>query len=433
MMHIRSFFLFFGFCLSSLQTLKADPYWLNRSLQALTAVVVEDIFTPPVASRVYTYPQIAAYEVLCHKYPSLQPLAGQITHLPALPKPTQKADLSLAAQVAYIEVGKKLVYSEYKLQDFLDTEIMVWKKKNGNKTALLQASIDYGKQAAAHIIQWMQGDRYTYTRTLERYVLADSSGAWKPTAPEYMNALEPNWPLIRSMVADNPGYVRAIPNIPYSEEKTSAYYRNAMAVFEVSREQDSVKIKTALYWDDNPNTAVVNGHLTYFVHKIGPPGHWMAITSQSIYARKLSEDKAAELLAMVSIGLFEGFLSCWNEKYQSNAVRPETYIHRLIDARWMPLIETPPFPEYTSGHSVISASAASMLTHYMPKPHRFTDSTQLYLSLPPRSFPDYLSAAQEASVSRFYGGIHYMPSLDNGHLQGKEVAAYILGRIKTRR
>ncbi len=413
-------------------SVKADHHYLNRAHDALIAVVMEDIFTPPVASRVHVYPFVAAYEVLTHKYKHLKPLAGQISHLKTIPKPTDPlVNYSVAAQYAFIKVAQKLVYSEHLLGEFQEKENKLW-LVSGVTPAQLKASEQYASQVATHIIEWLSADNYTYTRTLERYVLADSTGAWVPTAPEYMNALEPNWPLMRSMVSDKSNYVRAIPNIAYSEDKSSEYYNNAMKLYTNSLRKDSAHIKTAIYWDDNPNTAVVNGHLTYFIHKISPPGHWLCITSQQTYAKKLSEDQIAELFAMVSISLYEGFISCWAEKYISNAVRPETYINRLIDSKWLPLIETPPFPEYTSGHSVISAAAASMLTHYMPTPHRFTDSTQMYLSLPPRSFSSYLAAADEASVSRFYGGIHYMPALDNGNKQGKEVTAYILSRLHTR-
>lgn len=412
-------------------SLSQDGY-LNRCNLELIKVNMEDIFSPPVASRIYVYPNIAAYEILCKKYKSLQPLAGQIKHLKPIPHPTASVDYSISAEVAFVSVAKKMIYSEYILEQFLQNELAIWSKKIKD-TSLLQQSILYGNQVSAHIIQWLGEDNYSHTRTLERYVLSDSLGAWKPTAPEYMNALEPNWSMIRSMMSENPGYVRAIPNIAYSEDKNSTFYKNAMAVYNEAKTNDSNHIKTALYWDDNPNTAVVNGHLTYFIHKISPPGHWLSIASQQIYAKKLNEEKSIELFAMLSIASFEAFISCWNEKYMSNSVRPETYINRLIDSKWLPLIETPPFPEYTSGHSVTSAAASSMMATFLPLPHVFTDSTQLYLGLPTRTFNSFQEASNEASLSRFYGGIHYMPALKNGEQQGREVAQYILKTLKTRR
>lgn len=406
---------------------------LVRANLKLTDALVEDVFSPPVASRIYVYPNIASYEVLCLQNSNLQTLSGQIPHFKSIPKPENaETNLSLAASLAFLHVAKKLVYSEYMMDSLMAEEIREAQSK-GMDESVAQASRMYAQQVAKHIIDWMNEDNYIYTRTLERYVLADSPGAWKPTAPEYANALEPNWPFMRSFVFNKSEYSKAIPNVAYSENKQSVYYKNALALYRNSQRKDSNHIKTALYWDDNPNTSVVNGHLTYFIHKISPPGHWMSITTQCIRERKLTEVQAAELLTMVSLSLYEGFLSCWTEKFKSNAVRPETYIHKLIDPVWKPLIETPPFPEYTSGHSVISAAAASMLTYYLPKPHAFTDSTQTYLSLPPRKYVSFLAAADEASVSRFYGGIHFMPALNNGNKQGRDVSAYILKKLHTRR
>ncbi|MBL7766278.1 MAG: vanadium-dependent haloperoxidase [Chitinophagaceae bacterium] len=403
--------------------------YLNRCNLKLLDVIMEDIFSPPVAGRIQVYSNIAAYEVLCLKYNTLHSLSRQITHLQAIPKPTKKIDYAVAAECAFIGVAKKLVYSEHLLDSFLNAEKRYWPKN----PALIQQSTAYAQTVTQYLFEWIKKDHYIETRTMQRYVLNDSLGAWKPTAPEYNNALEPNWPLIRSFVAPRSDYVKAIPNIPYSEDKTSLYYQNALAVYLSDQEKDSSKINTALYWDDNPNTAVVKGHATYFIHKVTPGGHWMKITAQALRKVKANEEQSAEVFTLVSIAIFEGFLSCWAEKFQSNSVRPETYINRLIDAKWLPLIETPPFPEYTSGHSVVSAAASSMLTHFFPKMYPVVDSSQMYLGLAPRTFKSFRDASDQASVSRFYGGIHYMPSLDNGALQGREVTGFILDKIKTRR
>jgi len=124
--------------------------------------------------------------------------------------------------------------------------------------------------------------------------------------------------------------------------------------------------------------------------------------------------------------MYEAFLSCWSEKYRSNALRPETYIHRLIDPNWKPYIQTPPFPEYTSGHSVLSGCCAQLLTQLIKGPYAFIDSTALINGLQPRKFNSFLEAANEASISRYYGGIHYKLALTQGIEQGKKIAQFIL-------
>ena len=392
---------------------------------------MEDLFTPAVASRVKVYPNVAAYEVLSKKGNRLHSFSGQLNGFPKIKPPVGKIDLSLSALFSFSTVAKKLVYSEYMLTDFENVEKKNWLKTKKD-TAMLNNSIRYGKQVAAEIILWMKGDKYDYTRTLSRYVLSDSLGAWIPTGPGYANALEPNWPILRSFVFDSLTLIKAIPNIPYSEDKNSVYYKNALKLYENSIHLDTAMKETAWYWDNNPNILRSDGHVNYFIHKVSPSGHWIRIAGQAIKNKKLDEFKSAEIYALLSLSIYEGFLSCWTEKFKSNALRPETYINRLIAPNWKSYIETPPFPEYTSGHSVISGASAAILTALVPQPYSFTDSSEMYINLPPRKFKSFNDAANEASISRFYGGIHYMPSLVNGAIQGREISAAILRKVKTR-
>jgi hypothetical protein len=111
-------------------------------------------------------------------------------------------------------------------------------------------------------------------------------------------------------------------------------------------------------------------------------------------------------------------------------MRPETYINRLISPQWKSYIETPPFPEYTSGHSVVSSASSTILSGLIKQPYAFTDSSEMYLNMPPRRFKSFREASNEASISRFYGGIHFMPSLTNGIIQGNAVGNFILSRFK---
>ncbi|MFM2224944.1 MAG: hypothetical protein RJA07_1146 [Bacteroidota bacterium] len=409
-----------------------DGSYLIRCNNKLIATVMEDLFVPPVASRVHVYPNIAAYEVLAMGNPQLISLSGQIKHLPKISSPHEKINYSIAAEEAFCVVAKKLVFSEYMIADFEKVEMTNWKLKLKDST-LVSHSIAYGKTAGAEIIGWMMKDNYTTVKTLQRYVIADSLGAWKPTSPDYANALEPNWPLMRPLVMDSASQIKPKPNAAYSEDKNSVYYKLATEVYEQSKKLDSIQKTIAWFWDCNPSISYPKGHVTYYVHKISPGGHWLNITAQACKRLHFDELKTAESYTLVAMGLYEGFLSCWTQKYIANSIRPETYINRLIDAKWSPLIQTPPFPEYTSGHSCISAASANILTALIPQPYSFIDSSEMYIDLPPRSFHSLLDAAAEASVSRFYGGIHFMPALNNGAEQGKAVANYILNHIHTRK
>ena len=132
---------------------------------------------------------------------------------------------------------------------------------------------------------------------------------------------------------------------------------------------------------------------------------------------------------MVTIGLFDGFISCWDEKYRSNYIRPETFINSRIDESWRPLLQTPPFPEYTSGHSVISTAAAVVLTKLFGDKVAIEDNSEVPYGLPVRSFNSFQSAADEAAMSRLYGGIHFREAIENGKLQGSNIGNCIATRL----
>ncbi|GDX53051.1 hypothetical protein LBMAG27_20980 [Bacteroidota bacterium] len=392
---------------------------------------MEDLFTPPVATRVHVYPNIAAYEVLCKKNKNMTSLAGQLKQFTEIPDATVTVDYSLSACVAFTTVAKKLVYSEFLINDFENSECTAWLKINNKDSALLKASIAYGRLAGQQVITYLLKDNYGYTRTLERYVLSDSLGAWQPTGPNYANALEPNWPIIRSMVFDSTNRIKSIPKCAYSEDKNSECYKLAMEVYNQSQHLDSTKKLIASFWDCNPNILRASGHFTYFEHRISPAGHWIGIACEAVKNLNLDEYKTAQVFTLTTLAEFEAILFCWTEKYAYNSIRPETYINRLIAPTWTPFIETPPFPEYTSGHSSISGAASTVLMLLIPQPYSFTDSTEMYIDLPARTFNSFKEAADEASISRFYGGIHFMPALNNGLKQGRELGSYLVAHLKT--
>jgi len=418
------------FFLASFPSYAGKENYLVRCNQKLVEVVMEDLFTPVVASRVTVYPNLAAYAVLVQKGKTLEPLEGKLHQFEKISEPKNKVDLSLSALFAFTTTAKKLIYSEYIFDEFEAKESRIWLAKNKKDTLLLRMSKEYGRQVAQEIIVWMKKDIYDYTRTLSRYVITDSAGAWIPTGPGYANALEPNWPLMRSFVFDSTTAINAIPNVKYSEDKSSEYYKNAFALYQQSQNLDTTKRLIAWYWDNNPNILKSDGHVNYFIHKVSPGGHWVRIACQAVKNRNLNEFQSAEVFTYLALGIYEGFLSCWIEKYKSNAMRPETYINRLISPQWKSYIETPPFPEYTSGHSVVSSASSTILTALIKQPYAFTDSSEMYLDMPPRKFKSLREASNEASMSRFYGGIHFMPSLNNGIIQGNEVGNFILGRFK---
>ncbi|GAB4427162.1 MAG: hypothetical protein OHK0039_45360 [Bacteroidia bacterium] len=417
------------------QAAAADPELYMKTVKHLTDIIVHDIFSPPVASRIYAYPNIAAYEVLVQQHPDYRSLAGQATGLTPVPQAdtTQTYCYPLAALQAFVTTSRSFVFSEEKL-DAYEAQMQQHFRDIGVPPAVLTRSIDYGKAVAAHIVRWSEGDNYKQTRTFARYTVDnDQPGRWAPTPPDYMDAIEPHWNKIRPFVIDSA--TQFVPPVPpaFDMDTASTFYKDMMHVYKISKNLDEEQKAIASFWDCNPFVTHHQGHVMFATKKITPGGHWIGITTIACRQAKTDLMGTAEAFTRVSIALADAFISCWDEKYRSNVIRPETVINRYIDEEWLPLLQTPPFPEYTSGHSVISAAAALTLTDLFGEPFPFVDSTEVEYGLPPRSFDSFIDASSEAAISRLYGGIHYLPAIDNGVSQGKKVGNYVVAHLETRK
>ena len=184
------------------------------------------------------------------------------------------------------------------------------------------------------------------------------------------------------------------------------------------------------FWDDNPFKLNVSGHLMFGTKKFSPPGHWMSIVG--IAAQKANADFPTTVVAFTktAIALFDAFIQCWDAKYQYNTVRPETVINKYIDPNWRPHLQTPPFPEYTCGHSTGSASAAEALTSVFGDNFSYTDTSELEFGIKSRSFKSFRDAALENNWARFYGGIHYHHSCLVSTELGAKVGSLVAQRLK---
>jgi hypothetical protein len=411
-----------------------DPEFLHRSLKMITDVIVHDIFSPPVASRIYAYASIAAYEAIIPQDPAFVSLAGQVNGLTEVPKPqpSQEYCFPLASVQAMFKVGRTLVFSEDKMDVFYK-QINQEFRDTGIPEDVYERSIEYGNQVADHILAWSSKDNYKQSRSFPKYSISNDPSTWKPTPPAYMDAVEPHWNKIRTFVIDSAAQFMPVPPTPFSADKKSQFYKEANEVFEIGNNLTDEEKSIAFFWDCNPFMMNVKGHVMFATKKISPGGHWINITAVASRKANLDFVHTAEAYAYVSIALIDGFISCWDEKYRSVLIRPESYINQYIDENWVPLLQTPPFPEYTSGHSVISNSAATVLTDLLGDNFAFTDSTEIEFGLTARSFTSFKQASEEAAISRVYGGIHYKPACEVGKSQGASVGQFILGKIRTRK
>jgi hypothetical protein len=296
-----------------------------------------------------------------------------------------------------------------------------------------ERSIAYGIAVADHIMAWSSKDNYKQSRSFPKYSIQSDPATWKPTPPAYMDAVEPHWNKIRPFALDSA--TQFIPARPtaFSIDKKSKFYEEAKEVYEVGKNLTEEQREISAFWDCNPFVMNVKGHVMFATKKISPGGHWMNITRVTCKMSNANMLQTAEAYVRVSVSLVDGFISCWDEKYRSRLIRPESYINQYIDENWVPLLQTPPFPEYTSGHSVISGSAAIALSGLFGEKFAFTDSTEMEYGMTARSFTSFLQASEEAAVSRLYGGIHYKPACENGKVQGRSIGSFIQNKIKTRK
>lgn len=409
-----------------------DPELFQNAMQNLTDIVVYDIFSPPVASRVYLYPTVAAYEIMALRYPDkYNSLVGQVKELMTIPKTTNDdVNHHLASLFAFNTVGKALIFSEDKMETFQEG-FEAKLDEFDVPGRVVKASKIYGDQVAAFILDWASKDMYNQTRTFPKYTIKEEDRYWKPTPPDYMDGIEPHWNEIRTMVIDSSNQFAPKDPLPFDLTKGSPFQMQLMEVFEVTNQLNEEQVEIAKFWDCNPYVTHHRGHAMFATKKITPGGHWIGITAIATRQAENTFDETINAYANVSIALFDAFISCWDEKWDTLIVRPETLINQYYDEEWLPLLQTPPFPEYTSGHSVISRAAAVTLTDLYGDNFAFTDTTELLYGLPERKYNSFIHASEEAAISRLYGGIHYMMAIEEGVNQGHAVGNYVVDRLQT--
>jgi hypothetical protein len=393
----------------------------HRCVDRLTRIIVHDIVSPPVASRMYAYTTLALYEALAPADSSARPLLVRLRNFAPLPRSVSLSEQqwSLAALESFCIVARALVFSKDSIDQFRDEYSRQLSK--GLPEAEATAALEYGKAVADVILQRASSDRYKLTRGLPRYSVFREEGKWLPTPPDYADAVEPYWGTIEPLIWDSASACPAPPPPAYNSTDTgSRYYRELMETYLAVKSVTPSRDTIARFWDDNALVTEHNGHLVYAAKKPSPVGHWMGITSIITRRKDLSALQSARIYALVAASIFDGFIVCWHEKYRSRMVRPVTVIREKIDPGWWPLLQTPPFPEYTSGHSVISAAAAEVLETIAGKGFAFTDTTELEYLGWSRSFPSVRAAADEAGISRLYGGIHYPSAILQGKEQGRK-------------
>ena len=382
-------------------------------------------YSPPLASRNFAYLGVTAWEAIASGDDSLKSFAGQLNGLTQLPKREAGAayDETVVLNAALEETVRNFFSNTgptgqrafAAVSKRLDEESAA-----GKPADVIERSKAFGKAVAAHVLEWSKDDGGAVIDNMGfpyEYKLTKGPANWVPTSAlrQQQLPLLPNWGNNRTFAMPD-GAACPLPAPPaYGEDKDSAFFKEADEVYQTANKLTDEQKLIARFWSDDPMLTPT------------PPGHWMSIVLQIMERDQLSVDKGAEALARTGIAVADSFIGCWNTKFQYDLLRPVTYIKRVIDKKWEPMLITPPFPEYPSGHSAESGAAAEVLTTMFGDNFAFDDATHEREGFKPRHFASFRAAAEEAGISRLYGGIHYRTAIEQGLVQGSCVAKHVDG------
>jgi hypothetical protein len=362
---------------------------------------------PPVAARAFGYLGVTLYESLVPGTVDYRSLAGQLTELDAIPAAGRGPfHWPAVANAALATMARRMYGSTASHAAIANLEAaLVARYEDQRPPGIIRASSLHGQRVAEFIHDWSIRDGFEERHGCHHTQPA-GDGLWQPTPPGFANALEPCWGRLRPFVLPAASTCDPGPPPAYSTDASSTFFREAKEVYDVVEGLTPEQLTIAAFWSDDPG---VTGT---------PPGHSVMIAAQVIEQQMLPLDVAAETFAKVGIAVADAFISCWWSKYRYNLLRPITYVHEVFgDVHWTTPLATPPFPEYTSGHSAQSGAAAQVLTDLFGD-LAFTDRTHAARGLPSRSFHSFFEAAEEAAISRLYGGIHFRSAIERGVDQG---------------
>lgn len=380
-------------------------------------------YSPPVASRSFAYLGVTAYEAVASGAESgLVTLAGQLNELQPVPAREAgreyddavviQAALSAAVKELFGNTGptgqRAIAAVERKLAALAASDV---------GPEIVARSESYGRSVAEHILAWSRTDGGAVVENMgfpREYSLAQGPAHWVPTSliSQQQFPLLPEWGGVRAFAMPEGGSCGLPPPPAYSEAEGSEFHAEAIEVYRVAKELTPEEGAIARFWSDDPMLSPT------------PPGHWLSIAFQMLDQEDAGLPQSVETLARLGVVLADSFIGCWHTKYEFDLLRPVTYIRRVIDPAWEPFLITPPFPEYPSGHSTQSSAAAEVLTALYGEDRAFEDATHVDDGLPARRYASFRAAAEEAAVSRLYGGIHFRAAIERGLEQGRCIAAY---------
>lgn len=397
-----------------------DPAPVVEWMELLRQRVQAEAVSAPGASRLYAYAGITVYEALLPGMPEYRSLSFQVRDLPELPFPEEPGlyDWLSVANGALSTVLNGMMFEASRETHDAFNELREQQAEARIEEVgaeIVERSLDYGDIVGQEILAWIEKDGYREIVDREWEIPTGADYLWERTNPD-LPPVGPYWGELRTFAVYSPYVCWVQNNMPFSTDEDSAFYQQAM---EVMRSVDNLtpeQREIAEFWIDTPGQSPT------------PAGHWVSIMNQMVDHLDLTLDRAAMMYGMVGMVLGDAFITAWSQKYEELLLRPQTYINRYISRRWRSYLATPQFPEYPSGHSVVSAAAADILTSLFGVV-AFTDRSHENDSRVLRSFLSFEHAADEAAISRLYGGIHYRAAIENGKRMGRCIAEQALDNI----
>jgi hypothetical protein len=402
-----------------------DWYFLMNELVRHTAT-----YSPPVASRNFGYIGVTVFEAAVGGSDKLVSLVGQLQGFDSVPARTAGAEydetiiINAALSDAIIHyfgntgpTGQRSIKAAQTKWRALAVE--------GVPADVVERSEAFGKAMAGAVLDWSLGDGGAEIINMGfplEWELPKGEGKWVPTSlvQQQQLPLLPEWGNKRTFAVPTGATCVTPGNPAYSVDPESAFYKEALEVYETVKAATPEQIAIARFWSDDPMLSMT------------PPGHWVSIALQVAEHENLPLDENVDLLARMGIAMADAFVGCWHEKFEYNLLRPITYIKKNIDPKWEPVLNTPPFPEYPSGHSTVSGAMDAVMTDFFGDNYEFEDFTGSPDGRKPRIFASFNAAAEEAGISRLYGGIHFKAAIVDGLEQGRCIAAYT-NALKTRK
>lgn len=378
-------------------------------------------YSPPVASRSFAYLGVTAFEAVASGDPKLVSVAGQLNDLTALPdREAGEHDEALVLHGA-MTAGVNAFFGNtgptgQRALDAIERRLME-RLSEGVAPDVTERSLAHGRAIADHVLAWSMDDGGAVVENMGfplEFTLGTQPGAWVPTSlvRQQQMPLLPNWGDNRPFAMPQGNACPLPPPPAYSEEPGSAFHAEAKEVYDTVNGLTAEQRTIARFWSDDPMLSPT------------PPGHWVNIAMIVLKAEEADATRFAETMAVLGVSLADSFIGCWHSKFEYDLLRPVTYIKRHIDPAWEPILITPPFPEYPSGHSTQSGAAGAVLTQLFGEQYALSDTTHEDDGLAARTYASFGEAAEEAAISRLYGGIHFRAAIERGLDQGACIGAH---------